>query len=47
MSEQYEDRPSAKFYGPQYARMDSRVAAEIRLDVFGEDIGQGKLAHWR
>lgn len=28
------------FYGPQYARMDSEVAAKIRREVFGEDIGQ-------
>lgn len=28
------------FYGPQYARMDSELAAEIRREVFGHDIGQ-------
>lgn len=28
------------FYGPQYARMDSELAAEIRRETFGEDIGQ-------
>lgn len=34
--------PSAEgnFYGPQYARMDSELAAEIRRETFGEDIGQ-------
>ena len=31
---------SAKFYGPQYARIGSELAAEIRREVFGEDIGQ-------
>jgi SAM-dependent methyltransferase len=31
---------SATFYGPQYARIDSALAAEIRREVFGEDIGQ-------
>ena len=31
---------SASFYGPQYARIDSELAAEIRREVFGEDIGQ-------
>jgi ubiquinone/menaquinone biosynthesis C-methylase UbiE len=29
-----------EFYGPQYARMDSELAAAIRLEAFGEDIGQ-------
>jgi SAM-dependent methyltransferase len=28
------------FYGPQYARMDGELAAEIRREAFGEDIGQ-------
>ena len=28
------------FYGPQYARFDSALAAEIRREVYGEDIGQ-------
>src|SRR5260221_10390904 len=28
------------FYGPQYARFDSELAAEIRREVYGEDIGQ-------
>ena len=28
------------FYGPQYARIDSELAAEIRREVFGHDIGQ-------
>jgi hypothetical protein len=28
------------FYGPQYARIDSELAAEIRREAFGEDIGQ-------
>ena len=31
---------SAHFYGPQYARIDSELAAEIRREVFGEDIEQ-------
>ena len=31
---------SSAFYGPQYARIDSELAAEIRREVFGEDIGQ-------
>ena len=29
-----------EFYGPQYARMDSELAAAIRREAFGEDIGQ-------
>src|SRR5262245_29637323 len=28
------------FYGPQYSRFDSPIAAEIRAEVYGEDIGQ-------
>ncbi len=28
------------FYGPQYARFDSDLAAELRREVYGEDIGQ-------
>ena len=28
------------FYGPQYSRFDSPIAAEIRCEVYGEDIGQ-------
>jgi SAM-dependent methyltransferase len=28
------------FYGPQYARFASEVAAELRREVYGEDIGQ-------
>jgi hypothetical protein len=42
MNEQDQEGTSAgfKFYGPQYARMDSEIAAEIRREVFGEDIGQ-------
>jgi SAM-dependent methyltransferase len=28
------------FYGPQYARIDSELAAQIRREAFGEDIGQ-------
>src|SRR5882672_3934673 len=28
------------FYGPQYARFDSALAAELRREVYGEDIGQ-------
>lgn len=31
---------SASFYGTHYARIDSELAAEIRREVFGEDIGQ-------
>jgi SAM-dependent methyltransferase len=31
---------SRDFYGPQYARIDSKLAAEIRREVFGEDFGQ-------
>jgi SAM-dependent methyltransferase len=30
----------ANFYSAQYARIDSELAAEIRREVFGEDIGQ-------
>jgi SAM-dependent methyltransferase len=30
----------ASFYGPQYSRVDSELAAEIRREVFGDDIGQ-------
>jgi SAM-dependent methyltransferase len=28
------------FYGPQYARFNSDLAAELRREVYGEDIGQ-------
>jgi SAM-dependent methyltransferase len=35
-----DSRTSANFYGPQFARIDSELAAEIRREVFGEDIGQ-------
>src|SRR5689334_12545222 len=28
------------FYGPQYSRFDSPIAAEMRVEVYGEDIGQ-------
>src|SRR6185436_20715258 len=28
------------FYGPQYARIDSATAAEMRREVYGEDNGQ-------
>jgi SAM-dependent methyltransferase len=28
------------FYGPQYARFDNELAAELRREVYGEDIGQ-------
>jgi ubiquinone/menaquinone biosynthesis C-methylase UbiE len=28
------------FYGPQYARFGSALAAELRREVYGEDIGQ-------
>ena len=42
MTDETQERTSDSFtfYGPQYARMDSEVAAEIRREVFGEDIGQ-------
>ena len=40
MSGEDNGRTSADFYGPQYARIDSELAAEIRREVFGEDIGQ-------
>lgn len=30
---------SADFCGPQYARIDSELAAEARREVFGEDMG--------
>jgi SAM-dependent methyltransferase len=33
-------RAGFDFYGPQYARFDSAVAAELRREVYGEDIGQ-------
>lgn len=28
------------FYGPQYARFNSELSAELRREVYGEDIGQ-------
>jgi SAM-dependent methyltransferase len=28
------------FYGPQYARFSSALAAELRREVYGEDVGQ-------
>ena len=28
------------FYGPQYARFGSGLAAELRREVYGEDLGQ-------
>jgi hypothetical protein len=34
------DRTSGGFHGPQYARIDSELTAEIRREVFGEDIGR-------
>ena len=40
MSVEDNGRTSANFYGPQYTRIDSELAAEIRREVFGEDIGQ-------
>lgn len=30
----------ANFYGPQYGRMNAELAAEIRREAFGEDLGQ-------
>jgi cyclopropane fatty-acyl-phospholipid synthase-like methyltransferase len=37
-----EQHPSVRFdfYGPQYARFGSATAAEMRREVYGEDIGQ-------
>jgi SAM-dependent methyltransferase len=32
--------PGFNFYGPQYARFGSQLAAELRREVYGEDIGQ-------
>ena len=42
MPGEQDNRTSADFdfYGPQYARIGSELAAEIRREVFGEDIGQ-------
>ena len=42
MTGQDEDRAghSFDFYGPQYARFHSELAAELRREVYGEDIGQ-------
>jgi SAM-dependent methyltransferase len=39
-NDEIDAKPEAAFYGPQYARIDSRLAAEIRREAFGEDIGQ-------
>src|SRR5262245_233670 len=33
-------RDEGNFYGPHYARIDSDLAAEIRREVFEDDIGQ-------
>src|SRR3954469_1071221 len=33
-------RGDFNFYGPQYARFGSALAAELRREVYGEDIGQ-------
>src|SRR5262245_14464310 len=30
----------AAFYGPQYARFASTIAAELRREVYGTDLGQ-------
>ncbi|MBB3319309.1 MULTISPECIES: cyclopropane-fatty-acyl-phospholipid synthase family protein [unclassified Rhizobium] len=42
MSEQDASQTSdgSGFYGPQYSRTDGHLAAEIRREVFGDDIGQ-------
>ena len=42
MTGQDTDHASAgfNFYGPQYARFDSELAAELRREVYGEDLGQ-------
>lgn len=42
MTGQREDRTGHgfDFYGPQYARFDSALAAELRREVYGEDLGQ-------
>ncbi len=42
MSAQDEGRASDRFdfYGPQYSRFGSELAAELRREVYGEDIGQ-------
>jgi SAM-dependent methyltransferase len=42
VTEQNEGRASGSFnfYGPQYARFGSELAAEMRREVYGEDIGQ-------
>jgi SAM-dependent methyltransferase len=38
--DQIDANPEGNFYGPQYARIDSLLSAEIRREAFGEDIGQ-------
>jgi len=42
MPAQNEGRVSGdfNFYGPQYARFGSALAAELRREVYGEDLGQ-------
>jgi SAM-dependent methyltransferase len=35
-----QSRVGFDFYGPQYARFSSPTAAEVRREVYGEDIGQ-------
>jgi SAM-dependent methyltransferase len=42
MTAQNEGRESGgfDFYGPQYARFGSALAAELRREVYGEDLGQ-------
>jgi hypothetical protein len=42
MPTQDEDRDSGgfDFYGPQYARFGSALAAELRREVYGKDLGQ-------
>ena len=40
MSSEETKAATASFYGPHYANIASELAAEIRREVFGEDIGQ-------
>jgi SAM-dependent methyltransferase len=40
MARDRNDPDGFDFYGPQYARFDSALAAEMRREVYGDDIGQ-------
>src|SRR6202035_4290539 len=42
MSDPGESEPADRFdfYAPQYSRFESEAAAEIRREVYGEDLGQ-------